>query len=430
MAAGGNRWERIVAALFAAQRRQPRPARLRRAAALVQIGLQHRVRPDLDKDPEAGADQRGHAVGEAYRAADVAPPVLPRRVVRRWRAAPVTVETSKVRGSCEASPASSAIRSSRIGSIAAEWKAKSRSRARNARPRRRASAPSRSIASLGPETVTDCVALIAPSSSGLPISSSNSAAPAFPSASAAMRPSPRVRSCCRLRATTTREASSRDKAPEAHAAPIRRRCGRYARPPRPRAHAARRQCRPGSQTTAAERCRRALTPSASAPCATISATDQPRAGRSAASAWRLRRGTRRWRGRRRGPCRATARHCRGRRRRASPRQGRPGDHRLVLGPGGEIGERGDLVVGAVGAERHQALRCCRAGARRCAQGRLCGRRRRQQVVPTLRHSRSEPRRRAEMTSGSSARCAAGLRRAARRRGRERHGRWCRRSRTS
>ena len=41
----------------------------------MQIGLQHRVRPDLDKDAETVADQPGHAVGEPDRVADVAPPI-------------------------------------------------------------------------------------------------------------------------------------------------------------------------------------------------------------------------------------------------------------------------------------------------------------------------------------------------------------------
>ena len=63
----------------------------------------------------------------------------------------------------------------------------------------------------GPDSVTDWLAFSAPSSSGLPVSARNSRAASTPSARAAMRPRPRVRSCCRLRATTTRAASASGK---------------------------------------------------------------------------------------------------------------------------------------------------------------------------------------------------------------------------
>ena len=66
--------------------------------------------------------------------------------------APVTVDTSRAAGRLRAQmPARLASSSSRIGSIALEWKAKSRSSGRNHRSRLRASAPSRSISSPEPD---------------------------------------------------------------------------------------------------------------------------------------------------------------------------------------------------------------------------------------------------------------------------------------
>ena len=362
---------------------------VRGAQRVVQIGLQHRVRPDLDKDAETVADQPGHALGEPHRAADVAPPV---RGIEFAGAtgSPVTVETSAVSGAVEVRPARSASRSSRIGSIAAEWNAKSRSRARNAMPRRRASAPSRSIASSGPESVTDWLALSAPISSGLPISASSSRAASAPSASAAMRPWPRVRSCCRLRATTTRAASSSDSAPAAQAAPISPTlwpiCA-CASIPSPRSTVTMPTCTANSSGCAMSACANC---SASAPRSSHLA-DRPAERRAQG---RVRVADRvAERGARPVGVAPHAGHCAplpaNTKASFASRTAVPVTTAGAFDPGGEIGERGD-GVGPVGAERDEALRMVLAPARGAAQQRAdrFGRRRGERVAPALRKRRA------------------------------------------
>ena len=72
----GQSGKRVLFGLLAAQRSQDPALAFRRAECIVQIGLQHRVGADLDKDPDAVRDQCGGRVGKPDRRADVVPPIF------------------------------------------------------------------------------------------------------------------------------------------------------------------------------------------------------------------------------------------------------------------------------------------------------------------------------------------------------------------
>src|SRR5579864_1395926 len=76
MARGSDFREWVLYAVLAGQRGEDAALTLGGVQGAMQIGPQHRVRADLDKQPEAGIDEGRHAVGEADRTADIAPPVI------------------------------------------------------------------------------------------------------------------------------------------------------------------------------------------------------------------------------------------------------------------------------------------------------------------------------------------------------------------
>src|SRR5260370_38739499 len=70
VATGGDFGKRVLDPVLAAQWGEDPAVALRRAQRVVQVGLHHRACPDLDEQPEPGADERRAPIAEANAAAD------------------------------------------------------------------------------------------------------------------------------------------------------------------------------------------------------------------------------------------------------------------------------------------------------------------------------------------------------------------------